>query len=69
MFKEKYLVTAYKRVAIFDKNLRYVHRWVKINSWAYASKAVALKCVKIWCNYKQPFFKATIKSLRNTDKL
>lgn len=63
----KYKVTAYSLdsvLATVKGELKFVHRWKKINSWTAENKSIALVYVRTWSNYKQPFFKATIQSMK-----
>lgn len=63
----KYKVTAYSLesvLATVKGELKFVRRWKKVSVWTAENKALALRFVKIWSKYKQPYFKATIQSLK-----
>ena len=67
MEKYRYIVTAYSLESVcatVKGELKFVHRWKRVNKWTADSKALALRFVKIWSKYRQPYFKATIQSLK-----
>lgn len=67
----KYLVTAYSLQSVFATikgNLKTVRRWKRVATWETETKALAFKLVKNWSKYRQPYFKATIQSLKKGGK-
>ena len=69
---DKYKVTAYELRFVWEykKNneLKASHRWVKISSWNEPTKEKAYKIANVWSKYRQPYFKATIQSLKKVKK-
>ena len=71
MEKYRYKVTAYVLQGVWATikgELKLVQRWKKVNSWLTEKKSLAYSFVRIWSKYRQPYFKATIQSLKRGGK-
>lgn len=67
----KYKVTVYKRqpyIVTKKEKLVLTHVWTKIQTYYCTRRIYAFKLVKIWSQYKQPYFKATVQSCRKEAK-
>ena len=70
--KVKYKVTAYALRGTWaykaDNSVVWVYRWCRVNTWYTETRAQALKIMRTWSDYLQPFFKATMQSVRKKAK-
>lgn len=67
----KYRVTAYSLQstwALKNNVMTLVRRWTRVNSWDCDKKSHALRILRVWTNYNQPFFKATLQSIKKGGK-
>lgn len=56
-----YRVTAYRKIAILDKNLKFSHRWVKIGSYEWETKSLAIRSMRKWTDLN--WLKANVQKI------
>lgn len=57
-----YKVTAYRKIAILDKNLKFSHRWVKVASYLWETKSLAIRSMRSWTDLS--WLKATVQKIK-----
>lgn len=54
-----WLVKAFRKSAVLDKNLKFTHVWRLCSKSAWDKKSDALRWVRIWST--KPYFKVTLQ--------